>query len=117
MRFGCIKSWIPTYRYSSGTIKQKLLSMPPSYFSKKVSYKNQVYILSINMILIDKSNIITSDLEVDDIPIYNGNNCSFSHQYIQSLSSNESLELLKILAFRKIIGAIDNCTKTRIKTL
>ena len=44
--------------FLSDTIKQKLLSMSPSYFSKKVSYKNQVYILSVNMIRIDKSNII-----------------------------------------------------------
>lgn len=99
----------------SDLIKQKLLSLTSSYSSKKVSYKNQICILATNNIQIDKNNILTqtSDSE-ENMQIYTGSRYLFSHASVGSLSSNEIVELLKILAFRKIIGTNKTCDKNII---
>lgn len=96
----------------SDKIKQKLLPMPKLYASKEVTYKNQIYLISYNFIPIEKYNTIiqSSKFEENSI-VYNGNKFFFSYKFIDSLSQNETIELLKVLAYRKIIGSDDTFSK------
>ena len=99
----------------SDVIKQKLLNSDGSYSSKKVCFGNQTYILSKNLIQIDQKKIVIKSSKIEEnVSIYDGNKHFYSHELINLLTDEEILELLKILAFRKIIGTNDTCTRNII---
>ncbi len=105
----------------SDIIKQKLLisklpnNSQSSYSSKIVEIDGSSYILSNNFIPIDKDNVVIKSSKLEEnVKIYNGNKYFYSHELLKSLTKNEIIELLKILAFRKIIGTNDTCSRNII---
>lgn len=99
----------------SDVIKRKLLSSNDSYSSKKVCYENGVYILSKNLIEIDQNKVVLKSSKLEEnVTVYDGNKYLYSHELVNSLDDNELIELLKILAFRKIIGTNDTCVRNII---
>lgn len=99
----------------SDCIKRKLLKNDDCYSSKKVRYESNIYYLSSNLIPIDENKVIQKSSKLEEnVNVYNGNKYLYSHEYINILSQNEIIELLKILAFRKIIGTNDTCTRNII---
>lgn len=99
----------------SNVIKQKILPMKSYYQIKKVTLRNQPYFITINLIPIDKNltTVKSSKIETNST-VYDGNKYFFNHQIVESLSNSEAIELLKILAFRKIIGNDDTCIRNII---
>lgn len=82
---------------------------------KAVSYKNDLYLLCLNVVDINESNIINKSSKLESsVIIYNGEHYLFNHEYLNLMNSEQELELLKILAFRKIIGTNDNCPRNII---
>lgn len=82
---------------------------------KAVNYKNDLYLLCLNIIDIDENNIINKSSKLESsVIIYNGDHYLFNHEYLNVMDSEQELELLKILAFRKIIGTNDNCPRNII---
>ena len=99
----------------SDCIKMKLFNNDNSYSSKKIKYDTNIYILSKNLIQIDKNKIVLKSSKLEEnVNIYDGNHYHYSHQLIHMLKQKEIIELLKILAFRKIIGTNDTCTRNII---
>lgn len=97
----------------SDQVKKKLLPMPSSYSSKKVSMDNGDYYLAHNLIPIEKDNLISKSSKLEENSmIYNGNKFMYTHDIVnRAISTNEAIELLKVLAFRKIIGTDDTCAR------
>lgn len=99
----------------SNIIKQKLLPLHSSYNYKVVRFRNQNYLATNNFIPIDKSlkAVKSSKLETN-VSVYEGNKYFLNHKYVENLSNNEEIELLNVLAFRKIIGNNDTCCRNII---
>ena len=93
----------------------KLKLIKNLYQIKKVTLRNQPYFITINLIPIDKNltTVKSSKIETNST-VYDGNKYFFNHQIVESLSNSEAIELLKILAFRKIIGNDDTCIRNII---
>ena len=98
----------------SDNIKCELLTYAP-YDSRIVSYKKDIYLLSINLIPVTKNKVeIKSSKLESDAPIYSGEKFMFDHEKLDKLTTGEKENLLEILAFRKLIGTNDTCSRNII---
>ena len=96
----------------SDYIKKKLdLS---SAFYNVVEYKSNYYMLCNNLIDVDPNKIELKQSKLEKSIIYGGDLHLFDHGKLDSLNSNQIIELFKILVFRKAIGTNDTCERNII---
>ena len=90
---------------------KKLINLSPLDY-KIVRYKDNYYMLCNNLIEIEPGNIIEKSSKLESsVIIYNGDHFFFRYEMLndmdKELGSSLSLELFKILLFRKVIGTDD----------
>lgn len=93
----------------SDYIKKKLdLS---SVFYDVKEYKNEYYLCCNNLIDIDPNKLELKQSKLEKSLIYSGDLYLFNNDKLDSLNSNQIIELFKILVFRKAIGTNDTCER------
>lgn len=93
----------------SDYIKKKL-NLSSAFYDVK-EYKNEYYLCCNNLIVIDSNNVEEKKSKLEKSLIYNGDLYLFDNDKLDILNSNQTIELFKILAFRKAIGTNDTCTR------
>ena len=68
-----------------------------------------------NLIPVNPTVLITRTSKIEgNVVIYGGETYLFKHDYIQSMTDAEKVELLKCLVFRRMIGTVDTCPRNLI---
>lgn len=93
----------------SDYVKKKLdLSSP---FYDVAEYKGDYYMLCNNLIDINPDKVELKQSKLEKSIVYCGDLYLFNHSKLDSLNSNQIIELFKILVFRKAIGTNDTCER------
>ena len=93
----------------SDYIKKKLNLSSVFYDVKE--YKNEYYLCCNNLIDIDPNKVELKQPKLEKSLVYNGDLHLFNNDKLDSLNSNQIIELFKILTFRKAIGTDDTCER------